>query len=127
MPPILTAREYQQLICPACGERKPPAQPLCGRCRNRENARNAVCPRCQGTKPPHYPLCADCRASEIMECPKCKGRKANPEHKLCPACHYEQKHGEKILCNCQCGCRNFKTRPRAPVCGICWLDGHAAP
>lgn len=123
MPPM-TAREYQQLLCPACGNRKLPEQPLCLRYQTREQARRSVCPRCQQAKPAHYALCADCQVETLMTCSKCGGRKLHPEQGLCPACYAERKHGRKALCTCPCGCQNPKTKPRDLVCGICWQAGH---
>ena len=123
--PLMTAREYQRLLCPACGERKLPEQPLCLCCQTREQARRSVCPRCQQAKPAHYALFADCQGETLMTCSKCGGRKLHPEQGLCPACYAERKHGRKAaVCACPCGCRNPKTKPRAPVCGLCWQAGH---
>ena len=123
MPPM-TAREYQQLLCPACGNRKLPEHPLCSKCRLRQQSRISLCPQCQRPKPAHYALCDACQVESLMACPQGGRRKKHPEQPLCSNCYAERKYGEKARCSCPCNCGNYKTKPRAPVCGICWQQGH---
>ena len=123
-PPPMTAREYQKLLCPACGQRKDPAQELCAACRLRQQSRPDPCPQCGQPKPAHYELCDRCQVGKLMACPYCGQHKGHPERRMCPSCYAERKHGTKVPCECPCQCGKFKTKPKAPVCGICWQAGH---
>ena len=124
MPEPMTAREYQRLLCPQCGERKPPEQPLCSSCRRQKQNAQDSCPGCGRSKPAHYQLCAQCQIDKLMACPQCGKHKGHPERKLCPACYAQRKQGEMAACPCPCNCGKVKTKPKAPVCGLCWQAGH---
>ena len=124
MPPYMTTREFQRYICPDCGERKDPDQPKCAVCHQRQARAVSPCAQCGIFKPAQYALCADCQVAALMQCAKCGGRKVHPEHSLCAACHMAKKNAKLSICDCHCGCRNYKTKAAAPVCGPCHLAGH---
>lgn len=148
----MTAKEYQKLLCPKCGNRKPQAEVPCPRCNQAApvsapptyyrpsrpptpptasrpqrpvTPRQDPCPQCSQPKLAHYDLCDDCKVNQLMTC-RCGRRKAHPEHQVCRECHEERKLGKLPLCECSCQCGNKKTRPEASVCGPCHVAGHHA-